>query len=94
MNIYELCNKNDKESLFSLLGESDNAYPPIFIRRFEQAVYGKDINYDEICRQNLKGMAIVKFQLSSQIIQRIKKTKRVSFSDHISNIGMFLLILE
>ena len=86
-----LCNKNNDEPLakalhFSL-GEDPNAYPPKFIRRFEQVVYGKDIGDEEICKDNLKGMAIVKFQLASKVITRIKKTKRVSFSDHVSNIG-------
>ena len=94
MDIDELCDKNNKDSLYSLLGKSYNAYPPMFIRRFQQVVYGRDIDYVEICKENLKGMAIVKFQIASQIVQRIKKTKRVSFSDHISNIGKFLFIEE
>ena len=64
----------------------------MFIRRFEQVVYGKDIGSEEICKDNLKGMAIVKFQLASKVITRIKKTKRVSFSDHVSNIGKTLFI--
>ena len=50
-------------------------------------MYRKDIGDEEICKDNLKGMAIVKFQLASKVITRIKKTKRVSFSDHVSNIG-------
>ena len=91
-DINVLCNKNNKDDqlaqAFSFsLGKDSNAYPPMFIRRFEQVVYGKDIGEESICRENLKGMAIVKFQLASQIISRIKKTKRVSFSDHVSNVG-------
>ena len=86
-----LCDKNNNdplaESFFASLGNNANAYPPKFIRRFEQVVYGKEINSNDICKENLKGMAIVKFQLASQIITRIKKTKRVTFSDHVSNIG-------
>ena len=86
-----LCNKNNEdplaESFSSSLGKNPNAYPPKFIRRFEQVVYGKEINDHDICKENLKGMAIVKIQLASQIITRIKKTKRVSISDHVSNIG-------
>ena len=86
-----LCNENNGDpiakSFYNSLGKDPNAYPPKFIRRFEQVVYGKDINFEDICRENLKGMAIVKFQLASQIISRIKKTKRVSFSDQLSNIG-------
>ena len=86
-----LCNENNDEplakALYTSLGENHNANPPLFIRRFEQVVYGKDIGSEEICKDNLKGMAIVKFQLASKVITRIKKTKRVSFSDHVSNIG-------
>ena len=94
MDIDELCDKKNEKNLLYLLGKSNKAYPPMFVRRFEQVVYGRDINYVEICKENLKGMAIVKFQIASQIVQRIKKTKRISFSDHISNIGKFLLILD
>ena len=86
-----LCNKNNNEplakALHSSLGEDLSSNPPKFIRRFEQVVYRKDIGDEEICKDNLKGMAIVKFQLASKVITRIKKTKRVSFSDHVSNIG-------
>ena len=89
-----LCNENNDEplakALHTSLGENPNANPPLFIRRFEQVVYGKDIGSEEICKENLKGMAIVKFQLASKVITRIKMTKRVSFSDHVSNIGKTL----
>ena len=71
------------------MGRDRNAYPPKFIRRFEQVVNSKEINDEDICRDNLKGVAIVKFQLANQIITRIKKTKRVSFSDQLSNLGKF-----
>ena len=85
--------KNDKplaKALYTSLGENPNANPPLFIRRFEQVVYGKDIGSEEICKDNLKGMAIVKFQFLSKVITRNKKTKRVSFFDHVSNIGKTL----
>ena len=88
-----LCNENNRENqlaqaFIDYLGlDLNNANPPLFIRRFEQVVYGKDIGDESICKENLKRMAIVKFQLASEIISRITKTKRVSFSDHVSNIG-------
>ena len=89
-----LCNPNNKDSLAQALnqylGKNDMAYPPKFIRRFEQVVYDRDIGEDKICQENLKGMAIVKFQLASQIITRIKKTQRVTFADQLSNIGKLL----
>ena len=93
-DIEVLCNKNNRDNplaqaFSSSLGKSPNAYPPMFIRRFEQVVDGRDIGEESICRENLKGMAIVKFQIASQIISKIKKTKRVSFSDQLSNIGKY-----
>ena len=93
-DIEVLCNKNNRDNplaqaFSSSLGSSPNAYPPMFIRRFEQVVYGRDIGEESICKENLKGMAIVKFQIASQIISKIKKTKRVSFSDQLSNIGKY-----
>ena len=97
-----LCNKKNRDNQLAqaftdYLGLDEvrhgHAHPPLFIRRFEQVVYGKDIGDESICRENLKGLAIVKFQLASEIISRITKTKRVSFSDHLSNIGKKKVIL-
>ena len=62
-------------------------FPPKFIRRYEQVLYGKEIGEDTICIENTKKLAIVKFQITSQIITRIKKSMRVSFADTLSNIG-------
>ena len=69
------------------LSSNKNGYPPMFIRRYEQVIYGKDIDNDAICIENTKKLAIVKFQITSQIITRIKKSMRVSFADTLSNIG-------
>ena len=60
--------------------------------RYEQVVNGKDIGKEEICIENIKKLAIVKFQIANEVVTRIKKTPRVTFSGILSNIGTILLI--
>ena len=79
-----LC-KDDHYRAFWSSGKT--GYPPKFIRRYEQVLYNKEIGEDDICIQNTKRLAIVKFQIANQIITRIKKTKRVTFADTLSNVG-------
>ena len=81
-----LC-KDDHYRAFWSSGKT--GYPPKFIRRYEQVLYNKEIGEDDICIQNTKRLAIVKFQIANQIITRIKKTKRVTFADTLSNVGMY-----
>ena len=66
-------------------------YPPKFINRFEQIMYDKDIKNDAMCKERLKEMGIVRFQLATEIATRIKKTQRVTFTDQLSNIGILYL---
>ena len=42
----------------------------------------------DICINNTRKLAIVKFQIATQIINRIKKQQRVTNADIISNVGM------
>ena len=53
-----LCNKNNNDNplamAFSSHLASSNAYPPMFVRRFEQAVYESDIGQDSICREKFQ----------------------------------------
>ena len=51
-------------------------------------MYGQDINDIDICINNTRKLAIVKFQIATQIINRIKKQVRVTTADILSNIGM------
>ena len=88
INAEALC--KDK-SYFGYWNSGKIGYPPKFIRRYEQVVNGKDISEDEICIENTKKMAIVKFQIANEIITRIKKTQRVTNADLLSNIGNFTL---
>ena len=85
INAEELCSK--KEYL-SFMSSGTKGYPPKFIRRYEQIVYGKDIGNDVLCQNRTRNMAIVRFQIADQIITRIKKTQRMTFADFVSNIGM------
>ncbi len=80
------CN-DDNNGLVAALS-NDHAWPPKFIRRFEQITRGYDISEEVICEKNMKGIAIVKFQLASNVVNRIKKTFRVSYADQLSSIGL------
>jgi hypothetical protein len=85
LDVEAMCNRDSfyQDELSGYL----TSFPPMFIRRYEQVVRGYDIGEEAICKKNLKGIAIVKFQLANQIITRIRKTERVTFSDQLSNIG-------
>ena len=81
-----LCKK--KSNYVNQWASGTEGFPPKFIRRYEQAMYGQDINNVDICINNTRKLAIVKFQIATQIINRIKKQQRVTNADIISNIGM------
>ena len=93
LNIKSICetNPNDLEPFYSFWGDdfSVRALPQIFMRRFEQVVYGVDIGKRDICKNNLDaGVAVVKFQLAAQTVTQIEKKLRYSDADYISNLGM------
>ena len=75
-----------------LLASGITGYPPRFIRRYEQITRGKDINDYDACIERTKNMAIVNFEIVDHIITRIKKTKRMTTSDLLSNIGKVILL--
>ena len=87
INAEELCSK---KKYLSFMSSGTTGYPPKFIRRYEQIVYGKDIGNDVLCQNRTRNMAIVRFQIADQIITRIKKTQRMTFADFVSNIGTSL----
>ena len=60
---------------------------PTFIRRFEETIYGKNISNINLCKENVKNMAFVKFEMTTEITNKIKKTKRVSYAEIVSTIG-------
>ena len=81
----ELICSNKEYSKF--LSNGNTGYPPKFILHFKNLMYNKDMGYDTICIERTKNMAIVKFQITDDIITRIKKTQRMTFADFLSNIG-------
>ena len=71
---------------------------PKFIRRYEEAIYGKNPSDMEHCINNTKqNVAIVHFHITSSandLINKIMKTPRVTYADILSNIGTYLLIYQ
>ena len=69
---------------------------PKFIRRFEEAIYGKNPSDMEHCINNTRqNVAIVHFHITSSandLINKIMKTPRVTYADILSNIGTYLSI--
>ena len=71
--------------------------PPKFIRRYEEILTGKvqedndpissDVVIWNTCIQRMKNIAVVRFQIESKKLIRIKRTQRVTFADKLSNIG-------
>ena len=71
--------------------------PPKFIRRYEEIITGKvqednnqyssDVVIWAACIQRMKNIAVVRFQIESKKLIRIKRTQRVTFADKLSNIG-------
>ena len=64
---------------------------PRFIRRYEEAIYGRKSSDYEHCKNNTRqNVAIVNFQIASSandLINKIVKTPRVTTADILSNIG-------
>ena len=64
---------------------------PLFIRRFEEVIYGRDSSFYEHCVKNTRqNVAIVHFHIASSendLINKIVKTPRVTTADILSNIG-------
>jgi len=77
-----ICNKPDAK-----YRNPDFVRPPMFLRNFETLSYGVDTGNDAICKRALKEMAFVQFQLATQTVTQIKRGRRVSFADSVSNFG-------
>ena len=65
---------------------------PFFIRRYEEAIYGRNSSGYEHCIKNTRQyVAIVHFHIAptaNDLINKIVKTPRVTTADILSNIGM------
>ena len=64
---------------------------PRFIRRYEEAIYGRNSSDYEHCMKNTRQyVAIVHFHIAASandLINKIVKTPRVTTADILSNIG-------
>ena len=77
-----LCDNNEIKEFWN-----QGLFPTKFIAMYEQIIYGKEIGAVAKCIENTKKMAIVKFQIASKMITRIKRTQYVTFAGTLSNIG-------
>ena len=70
---------------------------PKFIRRYEEAIYGRNSSGYEHCIKNTRQyVAIVHFHIAptaNDLINKIVKTPRVTTADILSNIGIHKYIL-
>ena len=57
------------------------------LKSYEQMVFGKNMSNLEFCKDTLKRIAIVRIKLASNTVTAIKRSKRVTITGHISNIG-------
>ena len=66
---------------------------PNFIRKYEEAIYGRNSSDSEHCIKNTRqNVAIVHFLIApsaNDLINKIVKTPRVTTADILSNIGMY-----
>ncbi len=58
-----------------------------FMRNYEQYVNDAPNDDEDVCRDNLRRMAYVHFQLAGQTVTQIKRELRVTFTDHVSSFG-------
>ena len=83
------CNNYEYMSYWSKYGNL-----PKFIRRYEEAIYGKNPSDMEHCINNTRqNVAIVHFHITSSandLINKIMKSPRVTHADILSNIGTYL----
>ena len=72
-----------------------NGSLPGFIRRYEEAIYGRNSSDYEHCMKNTRQyVAIVHFHIAASandLINKIVKTPRVTTADILSNIGTFTI---
>ena len=57
------------------------------LKSYEQMVFNKNMSYLEFCKETLKRIAVVRIKLASNTVTAIKRSKRVTITGHIANIG-------
>ena len=88
------CGKKDK--YYTFLTNYTTRHPPLYISRYEEIINGyEDRNSPnskdnmDLCINRTQNMAILKFEITDDVITKIKKTERMTFADFVSNIGRF-----
>ena len=66
--------------------------PPLFIRRFEDVVYGKNISNFNLCLERVSKLTIINFQIKTNMVIQIKKIRRRA--NTLSNIGILHTSME
>ena len=85
----DLCYKKNKDvwniNLYNHYGKE--GFEQKIVKLYDQIIHGKDTGEDEVCKENLKGVAVVTFQIENDVVQRIKRKQRVTFAGLVSTIG-------
>ena len=94
LDLSEICVSN--ENLFAKAGSTikHNTRPLGTIKLMEHMLFGKNISDYEMCKEKMKRFAVVRIELASNTVTRITRTKRVTITDHIANIGKSLFLLS
>ena len=87
MNFDKLC--QEKYDYFNLKLFLKEVLPLGVNLIFEHMVNGQNISDYAQCKDALKRFAIVKINLASNTVTRITRSKRVTLTGHIANIGKF-----
>ena len=84
-DIQDLC--ADKQDYFSPEYFYRQSQPNDIIRSYEEMVFGTNMSKLEFCKRTLQRIAIVRVILASNTVTSIKRSKRVTFTGHIANLG-------
>ena len=84
-DIQHLC--AGKQDYFSPEYFYRQSQPNDIIRSYEEMVFGTNMSKLEFCKRTLQRIAIVRVILASNTVTSIKRSKRVTFTGHIANLG-------
>ncbi len=59
-----------------------------FLRHIEYNVFEVSLSNERVCRQRMRGMAIVSLDMSRENIMQFRRKLRVTFADQVANFGM------
>ena len=64
--------------------------PKGIIKSYEEIIFGKNFSSLEFCKEALKRIAIVRIRLASNTVTAVMRSRRVTFTGHIANLGQSL----